>query len=142
MREACLAVIRRIQPKDGITYAQAITDICELTEIDDLTKADIMGPMNAASKELRRDSEPGLRNRRGQGWERETPEQMVAAGEHHERKGKRQVKWAVEAVSGADIEALGWDARARAQGVLERHRRETELAQRKAQRKRPLASGE
>lgn len=138
IREACIDLIRRIKPKDGITYDQAVTDLRELTEIDDLTKAHIMGPMNAASKELRRLGEPGLHNRRRIGWQREAPDDMVTSGERHERKARRQVRWAVQAVEKVNVEALGWEARGRRDGVLQRNRRVTELEQRRASRLRPL----
>jgi hypothetical protein len=140
--EACLTVIRRIEPKDGITYAQAVTDVQELTVRDDISKSDIMAPMNRASKALRRIGEPGVRNRSRVGWERETPEGMVASGENHERKARRQVKWAVEAVEKVDVEVLGWDARGRRDGVLHRNRKQNELDDQRAKRKRPLPPAE
>lgn len=142
IRAACTEVIRRVEPKDGITYDQALTDIRELTGIDDLERVDIMGPMNAASKALRELGEPGMANRRLVGWERETPDGMVRSGERHEKKARRQVRWAVGAVEHIDVSALSWESRARRDGVLERNRRVSELESRRSKRRRPLPPSE
>lgn len=131
-------LIRRIPPKDGVSYTQAVDDLRDLTGLDDLDKHHIMEPMNAASKKLRSLGEPGMKNRRLVGWERETVVGMVDAGERHEKKARRQVRWAVQAVSGVDVSQLGWEDRHRRDGVLSRNQRVSELEQRRAQRKRPL----
>jgi len=138
IREACTQLIRRIKPKDGVTYDQAVQDIRELTGIEDLVKDDIMAAMTQASKDLRALGEPGFSNRRLVGWERETPDEMVRAGERHERKARRQVRWAVGAVQAIDTEKLGWESRHRRDGLLSRNQRVAELEGRRASKRRPM----
>lgn len=138
VREACTKLIRRIEPKDGVTYEQAVEDVRELTGIEDLVKDDIMGPMAQASKDLRVLGEPGFANRKLVGWERETEDSMVRAGERHEKKARRQVRWAVGAVQAIDTAKLGWEARHRRDGLLSRNQRVAELEGRRAAKKRPM----
>lgn len=138
VRDASMTLIRSIKPKDGITYTQAIQDIEELTGLTGLEQRDIMGPMNSASKALRRLGEAGVYNRRTIGWRREDPDDTVSSGIHHEQKAKRQVRWAVEAVANVQVESLSWEARGKRDGVLDRNRRQTEIESRRAQRRRPI----
>jgi hypothetical protein len=142
VRAACIEVIRRIAPKGGISYSQALDDVRDLTGLDDLDRLDIMGPMNQASKHLRTLGEPGVTNRARIGWERETEDGMVRAGERHERKAQRQVRWAVSAVAHIEVDKLSWEARSRREGVIDRNRRISELETRRAARKRPLPPAE
>lgn len=142
VRAACIELIRRIDPKDSISYEQAVVDLRELTGVADITRVQIMEPMNQASKDLRELGEPGLRNRTRFGWIRETVDEMVLAGEKHERKANRQMRWSIGAVLNINIELLSPTSRARRDGLLYRDWRSSELERRRALRRRPLPSGE
>jgi hypothetical protein len=135
---ACLALIQETEEKEGFSYDVAVTEIRERTGIDDLELRDIRGSMLAASKALRAQGVPGVKNIRGAGWQRETAKDLLEDAVHRERKARHQVKWMGDSAKAADPEQLEWSDRQRRDEQLRKSRAMAELTVRRASRLRPL----
>lgn len=137
---ACLALIEETEEKEGFSYDVAVTELRERTGIDDLELPDIRGSMLTASKSLRSQGIPGVKNIRGVGWQRESAKDLVEDAVHRERKARHQVRWMGDSAKAANPEQLEWADRERRDELQRKSRALAELTSRRQRKFRPLPS--
>lgn len=138
VRAACEQIIRGLEPDDGITFVECIEEVQRLTEVDDVSEANVRQGMRVASEDLLAGGEPGVRTARRYGWVRMTDSKIVIHAEEREKRAVRQRRRAVIAATAAKPEKLSWEERQTRDYLISTGRRETELAGRRSKRLRPL----
>lgn len=141
VRAACVEVIRRIEPKEGITHDQLADDVEELTG-QRFDRATLASSMWAASQDMLRDGELGMDAINGVGWQRQDDTAAVQAARGYATKAVRQVKRSARAAGAADPEKLGWQDRESRDHALWTASRLRDLGLTRGRRKRPLPPGE
>lgn len=106
---ACEQIIDRIEPKDGITVAQAIDDVTELCEFTH-GRDTVIGAMRSASEAMLGRGEKGVIST-GPGWVRMDDAAAISYARDRARRAVRQVKRSATAAEAADTEALTWEDR-------------------------------
>lgn len=142
MRAACVEIIRSLAEDEGITYAECVDRMSELTELDDLARADALAAMRSASEGLIAAGEPGVRNVRGYGWVRMTPQKLLQHADSRDDRGRRQFLRGGLAAQTADPERLTWQDRQRRDARINAARRVQELTGRRSRKLRPLPPAE
>lgn len=142
MKSACIDIIRSLSEDDGVTYDDCVARMCEATDLDDITRHDALAAMRQASEALIADGEPGVRNVRGFGWIRMTPEKLLRHAEARDDRGRRQFLRSGLAAQTADPERLTWQDRQRRDARINAARRVQELTGRRSRKLRPLPPAE
>lgn len=136
--DACRSLIEETPEKEGFSYDVAVTEVRARTGVPDLEIDAVRQAMLTASKTLRAQGVPGVKNIRGVGWQRETARDLVEDAVRRERRAQRQVRWMGDSAGAANPEQLEWAERERRDELTRKSRALAELTARRSQRLRPL----
>lgn len=137
IRAACIEVIRRIEPKEGITLEQLADDVEELTGIR-VEAATLRSSMWQASQDLLDGGELGMDAIPGVGWQRQDDSAAVRGARAYASKAVRQVRRSAASAGAADPERLGWQDRESRDHALRTAERLAQLGLTRGRRQRPL----
>lgn len=138
LKEACMDIIRGLEPNDGIAYLEAVAEVEQHTQLDDLDMDAVRNAMRSASEALIAEGVPGVRTSRKYGWVRMTDVTVLRHAEERELRARRQVVRGGRAAKVADPEKLTWEDRQKRDSIMRATQAVGELLARRSAKKRPM----
>ena len=124
--DACMTIIQRIEPRDGITLDQVADDVEELCRYRHGDRY-VQQAMLEASDRLIADGVAGVEPRPGFGWVRMDDAALMRSARQHANKAAVQLGKTGRAATAANPEALDWEDRQRRDRLIHADQRGREI---------------